>query len=320
MRPETAKASVGDLASGVWVHRWARNACQNYQTVMAGEGIRFLNDACLGLPAFVCGVGPSLDDIIPELKQAEKRAILIATDAAFRPLLANQIRPDLVISFDCKAEQSTLWESAPDHGIPALFDSCAHPSAYRSWKGPVLFYNHWHQQDQFSANLLPYIFPNIGQLPSAGTVGNMGLLAARLMGCNPVYAVGMDFCYRQIEGGWRYRAIDYRIVNDGEGQHWRETENKVLYNNDERVARTFDLEVGGKKFKTDPELSHYYEACIRVCKEYKVNLMNVSPGSMLADQVPFSTLESALDTYARFPIMGGRHILPFLDKILGRVR
>lgn len=316
-RSDSKTVNPAEAATEQWLHRWAKHACQNFQTVTNNPGIRFLVGAGNAVPAFVVGIGPSLDACLPELKQIEGRAILIATDAAYKPLLANNIKPDMVISYDCKAEQKTLWEGVPTEGIPCLFDSCAHPEAIASWRGPVLFYNHWHQQDEFSNKLLPYIFPNIGQLPSAGTVGNMGLLAAKVMECDPIIAVGMDFCYAPTDaGGWIYRARDYKLIDDGDGCHWKEAENKILYNNDERVARSFEYSVGGKTYRTDPELSIYYRALERIIKEFKINLINLSPLSMMASTQTTMTLAEAIMTYCLRPLSGGRTVIPYIGRIL----
>ncbi len=55
------------MASDVWIHRWAKHAAQNYPIVSRSAGVRFLKDSCHGIPAFVVGIGPSLDDNIEEL-------------------------------------------------------------------------------------------------------------------------------------------------------------------------------------------------------------------------------------------------------------
>jgi hypothetical protein len=302
-------------ASDQWLHRWAKHACQNYDRVHDNVGVRFLADCALGIPAFVVGVGPSLDEVIPKLREACGRAIILSTDAAYRALLAHGIVPDIVISFDCKQEQSLLWKDIPEYNTACLFDTCAHPEAIQSWKGPVLFYNHWHQHDEFSSKLLPYIFPHVGQLPSAGTVGNMGVLAAKLFGCSPVFSVGMDFCYKLIEDGWQYRARDY----EWDLHVWVPTEIKPLYDNDTRVRRSFLLDVGTKTYRIDPELEVYHRAFLNVVKQYQINVINLSPGSRLQDNFETLTVEKAIDTHCKTVLQGGRTVLKHLDKIVGRV-
>jgi hypothetical protein len=306
--------SEAAVNSDLWLHRWAKHACQNYAFVDKNDGIRFLNDCATGVPAFVVGAGPSLDESVEKLQDASARAIIIGTDASYRALLANKIKPDIIISFDCKEEQSLLWEGVPESEIACLFDSCAHPAAIASWKGPVLFYNHWHEQDNFSHKLLPYIFPHIGQLPSAGTVGNMGILAAKLFGCDPIFAVGMDFCYGKRGVSWQYRAADYRYGLDG----WTPTEVKVLYDNDERIKRSFELSIGPKSYRIDPELETYYHAAQIIAERFKLKIINTSPESRLADFCETMSIENAIDKYCQSVLQGGRTVLKHLYKI-GRV-
>lgn len=309
------KRTMAQTGSDIWLYRWAKNSYRNYDLVSRGTGVTFLADTFKGLPSIVVGVGPSLDASIPALKEAVGRAIIISTDAAFRALMANDIRPDLVLSYDCKPEQALLWESVPAHGIPMLFDSCAHPDVIWSWRGPILFYNHWHQGDELSRLILPHVFPKIGQIPSGGTVGNSAALLAKILGCEPVIAVGMDFCYQaqtfidphptkeSAVTSWRYRARDYRHerVTDLQGieikGEWKPDEVKVLYDNDERIERSFPVTFKGVQYQMDPELQFYHENFITLSKAFKVPVINCSLDGALKDVFATMPLETAINRF-----------------------
>jgi hypothetical protein len=225
--------------------------------------------------------------------------VIIATDAAFRPLLANGIEPNLVLSFDCKPEQSLLWDDVPAHRVPILFDTCAHPDTIASWKGPVLFYNHFHQADELSKLILPHVFPDVGQLPSGGTVGNVAVLLSKYLGCEPALLVGMDFCYAPTEdGGWRYRAQDYRF----EAGAWRPAEVKTLYDNAERVGRAYKREIRGKEYLVDPELAFYYDTICGFLTHFKVKAVNCSVSGALNDVCETLPVADAIRRYCRGPI------------------
>lgn len=285
--------------SGIWLYRWAKNSYINFPVVSIANGIRDLADLGKGLPAIIVGVGPSLDDQMAALREAVGRAVIISTDAAFRPLMANGIRPDLMISYDCKSEQKLLWESVPHHDVPGLFDSCAHPQTIQSWNGPVLFYNHYHQADELSHLILPHVYPSIGQIPSGATVGNTALLASKIMGCSPAIVVGFDFCYKQEGRAWRYRAKDYKYLVDSTdfAGHWIEDEIKVLYDNDFRVQRSFMKDFKGTAYRMDPELEYYHEIFLSFVTHFKVETINTSLFGALAEAVATFSLESAV---ARF--------------------
>ncbi len=250
--------------------------------------------------------------------------MLVSTDAAFRALLANGIRPDIVISFDCKAEQRLLWENVPSHDIPALFSTCAHPDSIASWQGPILFYNQFHTSDQLCEKILPIVYPDIGQIPSCGTVGNMAVYLAAVLGCDPYFLVGMDFCYqkRQEVGRptvWQYRARDYRWETErgvGIPDGWEPTEIKQLYNNDDRSKRAFDVTVKNVAFKMDPELEFYHTSLIAVVNHFKLKAINCSSEGRLSLDMPTMTVTQAIEDHCKKTLQGGRHILKHLAKIL----
>lgn len=269
------------VASGMWVHRWARQAAMNYEVVSSAVGIKDFEDCAIGIPVFCVGIGPSLDDNIKELKTAVGRALIFSSDAALKPLLANGIIPQVVMSFDCGEYQKLLFEGVPleiQQKIFLALNSCTNPDTIKSWRGPKFFFNQYHQQDEFIAKLLPYIFPNIGSLPSAGTVGNMLIIMAHFFGMTDIHLVGMDLCYgygeRVSKQGWQYRATDYSFEEGG----WKPKENRILYDNDSRVIRSFDEEIDGVKFRTDPELKLYRESILGICKALKINPIDCSKG------------------------------------------
>jgi len=327
------KLTKEKFGSDLWFSRWTRNVFANYPLVSKARGIRFLAECCKGLPAFVIGVGPSLDDEIKELKAVKRRGIIIAVDAAFRPLLANDIVPDLVVSFDCKDDQNRLWQDIPKGiNVPGLLNSCTAPATLASWPGPVLFYNQYHTQDELCGRILPDILPELGQIPSCGTVGNMAILAAHAMGCDPICLVGFDFCLQPKGDGWRYRAQDYRYVTlteAGVPPGWEPTEIKELYDNDERVSRSSPVLGDDKKeYKTDPELTFYFDSFKNIMPHFKAPIVNCTPNGMipkLDESVVFDpavgayktmTVAEAIKLYCKVEYQAGRTVLPFLGRIV----
>jgi len=324
-RSERGGADVKAVDS--WLHRWAKHAAQNYAVVSKALGVRFLRGSCEGMPAVVIGIGPSLDLHYKTINALKNRAVLISTDAAYRPLLANGIEPDVVISFDCKREQNSLWSGMPTR-VPMLFDSCAHPDVIGSWAGPKLFFNHFHNTDEFTEKLLPYIYPHLGQIPSAGTVGNMALQLANILGCKKIATVGMDMCYAKEGEGWRYRCADYE---------WAEGMPKVkgdtlLYNNSERVARSFlkpmgtvnepDLKTaeGSKElsYRADPELVVYAKSFLNIWQALKLDITHCSTWNIFQ---PYGVKGGKLEEWAgencRETFEHGRTAVWHLEAILG---
>lgn len=295
VRPEAIGENMTKTASNIWLYRWAKNSYRNYPLVEKSKGVAYLLDSAKGMPAIVVGVGPSLDHSISAIKAAKGRAFIISTDAAFRALLANGIKPDIVISYDCKPEQKLLWADIHPHDVPILFDTCAHPDAIASWTGPVLFYNHFHQADQLSELILGHVNSHIGQIPSGGTVGNVALLLTKALGCSPAIAVGMDFCYAQEGAQWKYRARDYKW-NQETGE-WTPDEVKLIYDNSERLGRSYLKDFKGQTYRMDPELAWYHDIIIGFISHFKIETINTSPAGALKDVVATMPIEAAIERF-----------------------
>jgi len=314
-----SEESGRDVADNIWLHRWAKHAAQNYPIVTRSAGVRFLENAAKGVPAFVIGIGPSLDNNIAKLKGLDGRALIFATDAAYRPLLANGIIPDLVMTYDCQSAQKNLFDHSYCEDPPALLcNSCSHPDTISAWEGPILFYNQWHTKDVFIEFLLPYIFPLIGQIPSSGTVGNMLVNVAYILGCNPIFTVGMDLCYAKHGEGWRYRCQDYKygkIDDSGQGG-WIKNDNLILYDNDDRVRSSFDEEINGEKFRVDAELKTYREALIGLCRGLGIKIIDCSVDGILRMYFRTISVEQAALEFCTYKMMEGRTVVPHLSKII----
>lgn len=314
-----------DVYSG-WIQRWAVNAATNYPVVKGAAGVAFLKNAAKEIPAVVVGIGPSLDRCIQDLKRAPRHAVIIATDAALRPLARHGIHPDLVVNFDARDEQRTMWESLDTSRYVLLANSATSPYTIDAWKGSILFFNMRQDDDEFCTNILPAINPYLGQIPNMGTVGNGAIWLAHFMGCKPIITVGMDLCYKEdIEttdpgrpNPWRYRCKDWRSngsVPEYPDGWWIEEENKVLYDNDERMAKTMDEVIKGKTYKVDEMLKFYRNSLISNIGQYDFPIINCS-GGVLTDLVKSMPFRDALETKCYTALEPARTTLKYLKKLI----
>lgn len=305
-----------------WIERWANNAAANYPVVRKSEGVSFLRNAAKDIPAIIVGIGPSLDDEILSLKIAPRHAVIIATDAALRPLLRHGIKPDIVLNYDARDEQATMWESIDTRGMVLLANSVTSPFTIDAWKGKAMFFNMMQADDEFASNILPALFPYLGQLPNLGTVGNGAVFLAWQMGCKPILAVGMDLCYRErvadpadenkispTDLGWRYRCKDWRLLHDKDpqtpGGHWAEIQNKVLYDNDVRMKEAVDEEIKGQIYKTDHCLKFYRNSLVSNIGQFDMPVINCS-GGVLTDLIKSMTLKQAIEDKCYAALEPGR--------------
>lgn len=329
-RPYRSKKMEGFNAEvySAWIERWANNAAANYPIARNSAGVSFLRNAAKDIPAVVIGIGPSLDDEILSLKIAPRHAVIIATDAALRPLLRHGIRPDIVVNYDARDEQSSMWESIDTRGIVLLANSVTSPFTVDAWKGKVMFFNMLQNDDEFASNILPALFPFLGQLPNLGTVGNGAVFLAWQMGCKPILTVGMDLCYKEqfteikpAEGdvpatfkidGWKYRCRDWKLLNENV---WAEIENKILYNNEERLAETVDEIIKGKTYKVDHCLKFYRNSLFSNIGQFDMPVINCS-GGVFTDQIKTMRLKDAIEEKCYAALEPGRTVVKHLDALI----
>ncbi len=305
-----------------WMPKWGPQMAANYARIKDGWGVKFLSDAARGLPAVVVGIGPSLDDEIEMLRFASEQAILIATDASLRVLARHEIRPHLVLQLDCKAENVTMFDHVDTRDLVLVANSCISPVVLNAWKGKVIFYNMSLQDSEFMTHVLPYVFPQFGAMDSKATVGNLAVLLAHLMGCSRVIAVGMDLCYRAMkaEGVYRYRCTDYAWsvgeASTGIPAGWSQTENKVLYDNDDRLKDSFDLKIREHTYRVDHELEFYRKALLDMVGTLGIEFTNTAVEGVLREDLETMPLEEAFMKYCQPAFGPGESVVPHLAKLI----
>ena len=79
---------------------YLEHTLRNLPAIARSADVSALDGVAAGDPLVLCGAGPSLDRLLPELLAGRDRAWYVALDTSVRPLLAAGIMPDLVVSID----------------------------------------------------------------------------------------------------------------------------------------------------------------------------------------------------------------------------
>ncbi len=160
------------------------NVCDNRQEAA------ILENCFAGKSAVVLGGGPSLDDILPWLKENLNKVVIFAVSRICRQLFAEGITPHIIvavdpqeISFDfCKEmfffEESSLFIHA-FHASSCLINQWGGLKAYTGFLFP------W----ESSLNCVK------NSISGGTTVTNLALELASFMGCSQVILGGVDFCF-----------------------------------------------------------------------------------------------------------------------------
>jgi hypothetical protein len=142
--------------------------------------------------AAVSAAGPSLEEQIPALREAQAGgAFLIATDTSLPALAGRGLVPDAVISIDCQHISYYHFLGGIASGLPLVLD-LASPSTLCRLGDSVRFFSSGHPFCAYvSAKWRP--FPALDT--SGGNVTHAALSFAEALGAESVLLAGADFSY-----------------------------------------------------------------------------------------------------------------------------
>jgi len=164
-----------------------------------------LKDAFQGIPAIVCGAGPSLQTVIPLLKELDGKALIIAGGSAVASLSAQGILPHFGMAIDPNLEEYRRFRNSLALECPLLFSTRLFPGVFRTCNGPFGYFRSgiggapelWMEEE------LGLTDPLLGENLSDETtsVTPICLAFAQHIGCSTIFLAGVDLAYT---GGKRY--------------------------------------------------------------------------------------------------------------------
>ncbi len=165
------------------------NALRNVAALAESEGVADFAGRFAGLPAVVVAAGPSLAELIPDLRRAAERCVIIAVGKALRLLLAEGIAPDFVVAVDMTEPSAAVFEGLE---IPAktilLYDPDCWYTIPRDWPTRKLSYE---SGSDLGAWLAKATAP-LGHLDKGPSVAHSAFEFACQTGADPIALVGLD--------------------------------------------------------------------------------------------------------------------------------
>lgn len=175
------------------------NFLRNIKILPSCFYVNLLKNAFASVPVIVCGAGPSLNDLIPVLKQLSKNAIIIAAGSAIPALSAKNVFFHFAVAIDPNLEEyrrlrnntalnTCLLTSLRVH--PDVFQTCSGPFGYmRAGVGGIL--EVWLEEElQLNERF-------IGEDLSSETMSVTGvcIALAEYLGAKNIYLCGVDLAY-----------------------------------------------------------------------------------------------------------------------------
>lgn len=156
--------------------------------------------AYAGVPAVICGAGPSLDPTALD----HDRALILAGGSALK-----QVRPHFGAAIDPNPIEADILAASLDPEVPLFFNSRLNHSALKNHQGPKLYVS----GSSYEAG--PWLDAQLDVAPS-GVEEGINVITfltsiAEKLGCNPIVFHGVDLCTREAPPPGSFLDFDVRM-------------------------------------------------------------------------------------------------------------
>jgi len=231
--------------------------------------INYMKHQYKGSNALMIAGGPSLEEAIPYLKQAQNAYYIIAIGQTVKVLFKHGIRPDFVISIDAGEANAHFFKDI-ELDVPLVYSLQVNHQIPQRAKGLLIPY----ADSQISQELLAYSKTSFTSYP---TVALAAVAFANYLGFDSIGLIGQDLALRKGE----YYSPSVKQVSSTDGQIY-ETLYDVPLNS-------------GQMGKTTPILFGFlsgYQDLIKLNSGLSEKLVNYAEEGALIEGVPYQSLKS----------------------------
>ncbi len=176
---------------------WCRNSLKNLTEYGRCGGVVCLENKAVdengnALPFLIIGAGPSLETVLPHIKELQERCVTVCVETALQALLREGVQPDFVILTDPQywAYRHIAGLSAPQSVL--ITEISAYPSVFRFDCRNILLCSSQFPVGQFVQKKLEL---SLGDLGTGGSVASSAWNFAHLAGAREIYTAGLDFAF-----------------------------------------------------------------------------------------------------------------------------
>lgn len=182
------KKEINDRTLEKFSSLWLKNMCRNIGAAAELDGVARYFGAFSGMNACVIAAGPSLDEILPYLKEIQKRTLIVCVDTALRACLNAGVQPDFIVIVDPQ-----YWNIRHLDGLAApesriITELAVYPPVFRfPCKEKLLCSSIYPLGKYIEKQVKPR-----GELGAGGSVVTTAWDFARQCGCNRIFMAGLD--------------------------------------------------------------------------------------------------------------------------------
>jgi hypothetical protein len=269
------------------------NFVANFPRACKAPGVDAFAAKFSGVPAILVSAGPSLDRNVHELRAHQDNALIIAADAALKPLNAAGIEPHFVVCGDPGYETFLHLKDSNAPTLHLVAEGTVYPESLAAFENRTILCT-------FENTSLPGfsdLLSSKGSLRTWGSVATMCLDFALRLGCNPILFMGQDLAFSD---GRTYCS----------GLHWEPQWFQGVCGPEEWKMRWSDLRESSKLVpmrdlfgrlveSTDKLVSYWNWISAEIEKHPSVRFVNATEGGILKDHVDIMSLREALHRFCR---------------------
>lgn len=254
-------------------------------------GIGRLFDKFCGVPAIIVAAGPSLDRNMHLLRQVKGKFPIIAVDTAFRQLIANQIKPDIVCAADPSYENSLDFVGVEDvKDVILALEPMTHPDIFASFMGPRMLMT-------FGGGLFPIVKDyreSVGKLICWGSIATTVFDLAKSIGADPLVFVGLDLSFADgrlhARGSYSDDLLFEKIHAFNSIEH--ETADYILTRGSYKIVKP-----DGTVLYTDQNMKLYKDWFEDQFRQTDRKVINATEGGSVDRFVELMSLEKVIEKY-----------------------
>jgi len=169
---------------------WVRNLAVNVSRLHEALSLEPWRESFASIPALVLAGGPSLEYVLPYLRQLSESHLLITVDTALPAVIQQAIYPDIVAAIDPQYWNTRHLDRCGENSdkVLILAESATHPGVFKRLKGRP-----WLTRTRFPLGTVLEDAAGIeGELNAGGSVATAAWDIAIYLGCDPITIAGLD--------------------------------------------------------------------------------------------------------------------------------
>ncbi|MCH9613154.1 MAG: hypothetical protein SP1CHLAM54_01500 [Chlamydiia bacterium] len=183
----------------LYYHLLSQNLLANIKRLPKAFSADKLAGAFEGVPAIICGAGPSLNDEMERLKGLEDKALILAGGSTITALTKAGVKPHICFAIDPnpleyeRLKESEYFEGPLIYGNrlqPRIFELFNGPFGYKHTKTGGALEAYFEMELGIEGKTLDHAFGE-----EALSVTTSAIAQAVMMGCSPIYFVGIDLAF-----------------------------------------------------------------------------------------------------------------------------